>query len=184
MEEIKINIISLPKRTDRRESIIKQMELEGITSYKIWDGIPHVQPKIGINRAHKQIIQYAKDNNLPEIIIAEDDLVWSGSGAWKYFLDNKPNDFDLYVGSYYSGSHDGDNIVTGLRGLTLYCCSFRFFDKFLSLPESMHIDGAISLSGAKVIVCDQFVCRQAAGFSDQRKRHAENKIVGQKMFGE
>jgi hypothetical protein len=184
MEETVINIISLPKRTDRRESIVKQMELEGIDNYKIWDGIPHMQPKIGINRAHKQIVQYAKENNLEEVVVAEDDLMWTGTGAWKYFLSQKPVDYDLFVGNYYSGYHDSDCRVFGLRGLTLYFCHSRFFDKFLSLPEIMHIDGAIANSGAKVIVCEKFVCRQSPGFSDQRKRHTENKIIGKQMFGE
>ena len=185
MEEVTINIISLPKRTDRRTSIAKQMDLEKVTNYRIWDGVIHSQPKTGISRAHKQIVQYAKDSNLREVVVAEDDLMWTGTGAWKYFMDHKPYDFDIYVGSYYPRAyHDADFRVFGLRGMTLYVCNSRFFDKFLSLPEQMHIDGAIAMSGAKVIVCDQFVCYQSDGYSDQRKRYAENNIIDKKMFGE
>jgi hypothetical protein len=183
MEEMIINIISLPKRIERREAVIKQMEHEKC-SYRFFDGVAGPVAKTNISRAHKSVIQFAKDNNMNEVCVAEDDLIFSGSGGWKYFLENKPSDFDLYVGGYYSGTHDDKFVVSGLRGLTLYICSARFFDKFLSLPETMHIDGALAASGAKIIVSPLFVCFQAPGFSDQRKRHTENKIIGKKMYGE
>ncbi len=178
-----INIISLPKSTQRREAIIKEMEREKC-SYRFFDGVTGPVAKINISRAHKSVIQYAKDSDMDFVCVAEDDLQFSGTGAWEYFLDNIPHSFDIYVGSYYSGVHDKDCIVTGFRGLTLYIVAKSFYDKFLSLPETMHIDGALAVSGAKIIVSPLFVCRQAPGYSDQRKRHTENNITGKQMFGE
>lgn len=177
-----INIISLPKSVERRQAVVKEMEREKC-SYRFFDGVTGPIAKINISRAHKSVIQFAKDSDMECICVAEDDLQFSGTGAWKYFLENIPQDFDLYVGSYYSGSHDKDFIVTGFRGLTLYVVARKFYDKFLSLPETMHIDGALAMSGAKIVVSPLFVCRQAPGYSDQRKRHTENKIVGKEMFG-
>jgi hypothetical protein len=180
-----INIISLPKREDRRVAIIKQMEMEKCT-YQFFDGVQGAAAKTNISQAHKNVVRYAKEQGLSEIAIAEDDLVWTGTGAWKYFLENKPNDFDVYVGSYYSGSHDENFVVTGLRGLTLYIVHERYYDTFLSLPENTHIDGAIDRSGAKIIVSPLFVCMQQSGWSDQRKRYADDSILlkGKPMFGQ
>lgn len=180
---MEINIISLPKRQDRREAIVKQMEHQGC-SYKFWDGVTGKVAKTNISRAHKKIVAWAREQNLECCCIAEDDLQFCGSGAWQYFLDNMPTDADVYVGSYYSGSHDGNFVVTGFRGLTLYIIFQKAYDKFLSLPETMHIDGALAISGAKIVVCDKFVCRQAPGYSDQRRRFAENEIKGKEMFGQ
>lgn len=181
--ETVINIISLPKRQDRREAIIKQMEHQKC-AYRFWDGVTGKVAKTNISKAHKQIVDWANRESLPEVAICEDDLLFSGTGAWDYFLANKPKEFHVYVGSYYSGSHDENNAVTGFRGLTLYILNSSFYEKFLSLPETMHIDGALAVSGAKIVVSPLFVAVQAPGFSDQRKRHAENKLVGKQMYGQ
>lgn len=178
-----IHIINLKKRVDRRAEVTKQMEMEKC-SYMFWNGILGKTPKENVAAAHKQIIQHAKDNGLPEICVAEDDLQWTGSGAWKYFLENKPTDFDVYVGSYYSGKHDEKFIVKGFRGLTIYICAAKYYDTFLSLSESIHIDSAIDLSGAKIVVSPKFVATQSPGFSDQRRRFANDssKMVGKDLY--
>lgn len=178
-----INIISLPKSVERREAVIKEMEREKC-SYRFFDGVTGPVAKTNISRAHKSVIQYAKDSGMEMICVAEDDLQFTGSGAWKYFLENIHEDADIYVGSYYSGRHDENFVVTGFRGLTLYIIKESFYDKFLSLPEAMHIDGALAVSGAKIVVSPLFVCKQAPGYSYQRKRHTENNIVGKQMFGQ
>ena len=178
-----INIISLPRRQDRREQVIKQMEAEKC-QYRFFDGIELPSRIKGINLAHKSVIRWAKEQGLEYVIVAEDDLRWTGTGACKYFLDNIPLDYDLYVGSYYSGSHDENFVVKKFRGLTLYACHSRYYDKFLSLPDIMHIDGAIDISGAKIIVSPLFVATQEPGFSDQRKRYADdsNKMKGKELY--
>lgn len=174
----------MPKSVERREAVIKEMELEKC-SYRFFDGITGPVAKTNISRAHKSVIQYAKDSGMEAVCVAEDDLQFTGTGAWKYFLDNIPEEYDIYLSSYYpDGKHDENFVVSNFRGMTLFLCHSRFYDKFLSLPEHMHVDGAISLSGALVKVCPLFVTRQAPGYSDQRKRFAENNIVGKQMFGQ
>lgn len=168
-----INIINRISREDRRVEVTKQMEMEKC-AYTFWPGIEGKIPKINIHAAHKQIVKHAKEQEISSICIAEDDLVWSGSGAWKYFLDNQPKDADAYVGSYYSGSHDENFVVKGLCGLTLYIIYAKAYDLFLSLPEHRHIDSAFGNSGAKIIVSPLFVCRQSSGYSDQRKRFCDD----------
>ena len=187
-----INIIHLPNdpkyphREEREKSVIHQMNMEGC-KYKFWDGILDNNRKVGIGKAHKQIVQWAKDNDLESVCIAEDDLRWTGTGAWKYFMENIPSEFDIYVGSYYHGSHDANFIVTGgFSGLTLYVVKNSYFDRFLSLPGINHIDKEIDMSGAKIVVSPKFVCTQAPGYSDQRRKFVDDshRIKTKQLFGQ
>jgi hypothetical protein len=186
-----IHIIHLPNdpryphREEREKSVIHQMEMEGC-EYKFWDGILEKSRKVGINKAHKQIVQWAKDNNLESVCIAEDDLRWTGTGGWKYFIENTPSDYDIYTASYYSGSHDDNFVVTGFRGCTLYIVHSRYFNTFLSLPGVSHIDGEIDRSGAKIVVSPLFVAIQASGYSEQRRRFADDshRIKKKELFGQ
>jgi GR25 family glycosyltransferase involved in LPS biosynthesis len=43
--------------------------------YKIWPGIKTVRPSFGIAMAHQQVVKWAIQENLPEITIAEDDIL-------------------------------------------------------------------------------------------------------------
>lgn len=184
-EAMIINLISLPKRHDRRVDVTRQMEMEKC-SFTFWDGVEGKIPKANIHKAFKQIIKLAKDKNDVMCCIGEDDLQWCGTGAWKYFLDNIPKDFDVYTASYYSGSHDENFVVTGFRGMTLIIVHSRFYDKFLSLPEHIHIDSALAMSGAKIIVSPLFVATQRPGWSDQRKRYADDskRIAKKELYGQ
>lgn len=185
-----INIIHLandpkyPHREEREKSVIAEMEKEG-ASYRFWPGIIEKERKVGINKAHRQIVQWAKDNNLPRVTIAEDDLIWYGSGAWKYYLDHMPEDFDIYLSSYYHGKADENNIINSFSGMTLYTVSARYYDKYLSIPETMHIDTGISLIGGKFVCCPKFVSRQMPGYSEQRMRMVDdsNRHIGKPIFG-
>ncbi len=186
---MEINIIHLkndpkyPHREEREKSVIHQMEMEGC-EYKFWDGILEKSRKVGINKAHKQIVQWAKETNQLYVTIAEDDLLWYGSGAWKYYLDNMPEDFDLYLSSYYSGKADQYNIIKFFSGLTMYTVSNKYFDTFLSIPGKGHIDTELSIIGGKFVVCDKFVTKQMIGYSEQRRRVADDsrKHIGKPIY--
>lgn len=182
-ENAVINIINLRRRRDRRDAVTLQMEQEKAL-YVFWEGVEGKNPIENINRAHKNIIEFYKTQPFDYCFIAEDDLRWTGSGAWNYFLENIPKDFDMYIGSYYSGEHDDNFIVKGFAGMTLVCVHKRYYDTFLSLDPKRHIDKAIAASGAKIVVCPKFVCTQAPGHSDQRRRYADdsNRLKGKEMY--
>ncbi len=180
-----IQIINLPHRKERKEAVLKEMALEN-APYMFWDGIMMPMPKQGVSKAHKQIVRHAKEKNLPYVIIAEDDMKWTGTGAWKYFLDNIPKeDWDLYLSSYYSGQADSNNMIKNFCGLTLYAVHSRYFDTFLSVPENRHLDTALSMAGGKFYVSPLFCTTQAPGYSDQRGRFVDDsrRIKGKQLFG-
>lgn len=186
-----INIIHLPNdpkyphREEREKSVIEQMEMEGC-EYKFWPGIVCDPRKQGINKAHRQIVQWAKDTNQKSVTIAEDDLLFYASGAWQYYVDNMPEDFDIYLSSYYFGKAKEDNTVDSFSGLTLYTIHGRYFDKYLTIPEHIHIDTGVSLIGGKFVVCPKFVTKQMNGYSEQRGRFVDdsNRHIGKPIYGQ
>jgi len=172
-----IHIIHLPHRSDRYELLLKELENQHIKDFRIWDGI--VDKEIvsrGIAKAHKQIVKHAKALQLPEVLIAEDDLHFMAPGAFQYFLDNRPADYDIYLGGITWGQIKENNEVNDFSGITLYMVNSRFFDSFLSIPEDRDLDRQLRHKG-KFIVCNPMVAIQHDGFSDNYKRYFSFKTT-------
>lgn len=169
---MRLNIIHLPHgechpehRQKRWDNLMKEIAHQKI-DYRIWDGIKTTPGKVGCNWSHKMIIRNAKERGLEYCAIAEDDLCFYGSGAWDYFIKNIPKDFDLYLGGYSGGKPDENNIMKRFSSTGLYICHSRFYDKFLSVPETLHLDNALSIAGGKFVVCNPCVAYQMPGYSE------------------
>lgn len=178
-----VNIINLPHRVDRRKSATEQMIEQG-ASYMFWDGIMTKERRIGIALAHKQIIRDAQRRRLPMVLVAEDDIKFTHPNALKYFIQNIPRDFDIYLSSYYSGAANENYELKKFNGMTMYICAARYYDTFLGAEDRYHIDTALGLMGGKFVVCPKFVCYQIQGYSDQRRRFCNdsNRIKGRPMY--
>jgi hypothetical protein len=160
---LRLNIIC-GNRTERLPRLYKELETQGITDYEFWPGIYLPSIKASINAAHKQIVRYAQLAGWDEVAIAEDDLIFSSPYSWIFFLDKKPNDFDLYLSMIYLGTPNENNEVKDFTGLTMYIVKSKFYEKFLSVPDDDHLD--ILLAGlGKYVVCHPFVAKQSNGFS-------------------
>ncbi len=182
---MQVNIIHLPARTDRWQTLLSELSTQKISDYRIWDGvIDPITPFRGISKAHKQIVQFAKDDDLPEILIGEDDLHFTAPGAFTYFLNSKPADYDIYLGSIYHGNLKDDNSVDFFSGLTFYIINKKFYEKFLSSSEENHLDQELKDKG-KFVVCDPFAVIQHNGFSDNMKQYCnyDHYLKGRKLFG-
>lgn len=189
-----INVISLPKRTDRLRKFEIQATEQGF-DYKVWDGI--IDPLCvfrGINMAHKRIVMYAKTKKLNNICIAEDDCRFTSLGAWDYFLSQMPAKADMYFASFYEGKVDENNkLIKGnshnelLSGMTLYVVYERFYDVFLNINLLSHIDKSIGELSDKYefYVCNPFVAIQENGYSDNKKKECnyDKYMIGRKLFG-
>lgn len=179
-----INIIHLSDRLDRKKSLKKELTEQCILDYKIWGGIIDLKnPARGISKAHKQIVKYARNNSFKEILIAEDDLKFTSKGAFNFFLQNKPKDFDIYLAGIYFGELNTDSTVKDFSGLTCYIINQRFFDIFLSMPEDENLDRSLKNKG-KFVVCNPFTVIQYNGFSDNVKRDCnyDSYLQGRKLF--
>lgn len=163
---------------------MKELEVQNISDYVLWDGIyKYDSAKENINAAHKQIVEYAQLAGWDEVAIGEDDLRFFAPGAWDYFLANKPKDFDLYLSSIYMGDIKEDNTVDYFCGFGLYIVHSRFYDKFLSVDRHEHIDRAMKGLG-KFVVCNPMIAEQTDGFSsntgkDEKYHHLLN---GRNLF--
>lgn len=157
---------------ERYLSFTKEMNEQCISDYRVWDGI-HDSNKIrAISRSHKQIVQYAKDALLPEICIMEDDCFFTGKGAFEYYLQNKPVEFDIWLGGLSNLLKRQDDYITDFRGLLLYTIHERFYDKFLSIPENVNIDAGLKGLG-KYYLCPKIVCGERPGYSYHRKKNVD-----------
>ena len=73
----KILYINLASRPDRRQLILKQFEKAGVPAAKILRidaTYNEVHGAIGCSHSHVQALTYAIDNNLPNVLIFEDDI--------------------------------------------------------------------------------------------------------------
>jgi hypothetical protein len=183
-EIVEIHCIHDPARTDRYDLMQKEIETQGLT-VRYWPAIkdPLNRVFVGISQAHKQIIRWAKENNLPEVCVMEDDCFFFAPGAWDYYLSKKPENFDLYLGNVFFGLKE-DGTVDDHCGNTLYICHARFYDTFLAVPELNHLDRALAWKG-RYVVCDPMVCSQQKGYSDNKKcvDSYERYLVGKRLFG-
>lgn len=158
-----LNIITGSK-SERIPRLYKELSEQGITDYKFWPGVFLPSVKKSINLAHKQIVEWAYENDLPEVAIAEDDFKGTNPNSWNFFLQNKPADFDIYLSSVFMGDLDGENKVHDFTGLTLYIIKNQFFAKFLTTPDDDHLDVLLGGLG-DYRVCNPFTFIQYDGVS-------------------
>jgi len=181
-----VNVINLEHRTLRMEQF-HQQSLEQGFEYKRWEGIvfPHDR-KRGVYAAHSQIVRDAKEKKLPCVLIAEDDCRFMDIGAFKYFIDNIPSDYDLYQSMIYVGDIIDNRIVDLFSGMTMYMVHERFYDFFLSLPESCHVDRELGKyhSQFKYMVCPRFTTFQDGSKSDNTQMTCNYSpyLKGRKLY--
>lgn len=171
------NIIHNYDRADRFKTLIYELKTQKISDYMMWNSIhDEKSPQRGINRAHKKIVKWAKQENLDEVLIFEDDIKFCGKQAFEYFIYNKPIDFDIYLGGIYFGKIEEDNSVKQFGALHCYIVNKRFYDTFLNVSDDEHLDGALAGLG-KYIVCNPFAAVQYNGYSDNNKRYYNYDVL-------
>lgn len=187
-----LNIIHLSHRIERRQSFLEEMNTQNI-AFNIWDGITVYKESCrNISAAHKAIVRVAKEKKWPYAIIAEDDIKFSHPNSWKYYLSQMPKDFDLYVGLMYDGITDGNGRIITTKGMsgtnTLYCISERFYDFFLAIDDSKHLDRELGKFATlnKYILCEPMVCYQMNGYSSNFKRmmNYDAYLQDKKLYGQ
>lgn len=174
------HVIINPNNPRPKDQLYLELDQEGITA-KFWPCIEDNNNVVrSINLSHKQIVQFAIDHHIPEICIMEEDIMFTASGGWQYFLDNKPPDFDLYLGGTYGlnevafsriRNNTGPVEIHNFAGLHCYIINESYYSKFLSIPEDQHIDNQPGMG--KFYVCSPFVALQRPGYSYNAKRNVD-----------
>lgn len=169
--EPRLNIILDSRMPEKYENIIKELSAQNITDYEVWPCLLYPNVVTAINCSHKMIVQDAKEKGLEECCIAEDDLMFPSKNGWRYFLQNKPEDFHIYsAGNYLSfqrpkehGAMKAECIV----GFQLYIIHSSYYDEFLNTPEDKHID--TEQKSDKMYVVYPFAALQRRGYSANNK---------------
>lgn len=170
----------------RHQNYLDQCSDNGI-KFKVSSGVTsELQTFHNINLAHKKVIAQAKADGLESCLIAESDFVMSSPGAWKYFLSQLPESYDLFCGLIYHGTVQDGRILSAFSGgLTMYSIHSRFYDDVLGITVDEHIDREIGkrFSQTKeLLCCVPMVCTQLGGYSYNLVRsltytEIENRLV-------
>ena len=179
-----VNCINLEKREDRLLSVSKQAKQQGFP-VKFYEGISdkYLVPFKNISKAHKKIVQEAKDNSLETVTIMEDDCVFTAPNAFDYYVSKMPDDFDIFLGMIYAGEIKEGRIMNGFSGLTFYTVHNSFYDEFLAANPNDHLDRFLGNTAYKnkYYVCEPFVCYQSGGMSDNLRIKMDYKVYHEKM---
>jgi hypothetical protein len=187
---MKVFVINLPARTERLEQFTNQAKEQGFKfEVQCGEEFKHDRKK-GITRSHQACVRKAKEAGEPMVAIFEDDTLFLGKGAWDYFLSTIPEKFHLYFTMFYSGSMTEENKINAkCSGMTGYIIHESFYDAFLAIPESSHIDRESTglFKDYDFYVCPQFVCEQDGSFSDNIRKAVgsyRTLLRGKKLYGE
>lgn len=170
-------------REERALSIVKQSKQYGFP-VRFWEGVIEQHGHTGISKAFKKIIKNAMDAGLPRVLIAEDDMIFTSPGAYNYFIDKIPEDYDIYLGGVYSAQYSDDGrIINGYSGNTLMMINERFYDFILSDEKNDHLDRWLGNFAYrfKYFVCLPFVVRQMEGWSENHRKETRHESYLQKM---
>jgi GR25 family glycosyltransferase involved in LPS biosynthesis len=185
MERVeKIFVINLAHRSDRLESIKKELENIGfIDKMEIVPGvIIEGRPEAGIASAHSACIELSKKRGYEIVMILEDDCKFIVDGytfnnELKVFFDTCPCDWNgLWVGSFWQV----ENIERFNYNWVVPLCfcqdtatiiNNRFYDELLEsykicIEDNINMDEYVS-SKIPIYVLKTRLCCQADGYSDR-----------------
>jgi hypothetical protein len=179
--------MNLDSRKDRWELVtedfkklqkLMDIKLERISAVPIPD-----KPQLGVAQTVHKIINIAKEKNLDNILILEDDLYIIEAQKIVDCLSDAPKDWDILSGGVYH--YIPDNSVNENWMKMRDFCSLHFiiirntiYDSVLKCDGSNHIDralGALVRSGKiKMYLMHPMPCQQRPGFSNIRKRNVDD----------
>lgn len=156
------------------------------------NGVTNSKPMLGIAQAHINCILIAKQNEWPEVLIMEDDVVFQGKEKTAPYLNealkNVPEDWEVLLGGLYGvGRSDAVGQLTKANdywsrvgefcGIHFYIVNKTAYNKIIEgYDEKTHFDRWINKGGKKTkcYVTNKFVATQSAGYSDQRNKYVDD----------
>lgn len=180
------NIIRNPNRPILVGQLLNELQRQGITDYKLWDSISiaHRPRRTGISKAHKQIVEWALIEQIPEVCIMECDVWFPASDGWQYFIYNKPEKYHLYLSGITRGDILENNITKRYTGQFCYFIHESFYTTFLRADENLDIDGAMSGMG-NFVVCNPFAGFCYPGWSENQQGVVDysHLLIGREVYG-
>ena len=192
-------VINLDKRPDRWQQFQEDWKDTPINLIR-FKAVEHKFGGVGCTRSHLALIQHAKDNNMPYVLVLEDDAIPTEqfTKLWKRCLTYIENHFDEwdvfnggptivyknYIKKLTSSFWKSDNV----KGTQFVIYNKKCYDKLLtweSLPEKLEnkpiIDEFISYPHLSLQTYGiyPFISIQRPGFSDVTKDYKNRSVYKQ-----
>lgn len=192
----KVVCLNLKKRTDRKSKFISQVNDLNLGNFDFFESIdgslldinkynPNLLPgEIGIILTNLEVIKKAKENNLNNILIVEDDCVFDTNliNNFESLYKSVPEDWDmLYFGgnhNYNSGRKINDNVIQVRNTFAIHCVAIKshLFDEIIDLISTFRTQIDVlycELQRKYNVYCFYpAIAKQSLDFSD-----IQNKIV-------
>jgi hypothetical protein len=171
-----INVIFNPNHPepDRLDRLLAELTRQGLDADKvdIWPCIRGRETvEASINASHKMLVRMARELGLPEIAIMEEDVHFPAPDGYSYWMENLPaGDWDIYFAGTYD-SRVGDRVPRP-RGMHAYIIRSWFYDKFLAVDPTEHIDQALRDLG-DFRVCYPYAAIQRPGWSVNKREEVD-----------
>jgi len=196
----KIVCINLDKRQDRWDKVIDECSKHSIKieRFSAIDGdflssrSYLKQGELGCALSHLKIIEKAKNENLKNILILEDDVEFDADVNKKFFdyIVNLPEWDFLYLGANHALNNKcmsasespvkvSENIYKLKEAYSMHCYAVQcsFFDKVLNFQNNLHAPIDVLYSQlhkqSRSYVIYPSLAWQAEGFSDIQKKYVD-----------
>jgi len=166
-------IINLEHRTDRYDHMVNEMKKLSIP-YEFVKGI--IDETKTCFQSQKKCIQLAKDNNLPYVLVLEDDALFTDNAIEileKTFSEIQTLQWDMFfLGANLQepAIRISDSVLklNGAYAAHAYMVHERFYDTILNLPHICEMDVHYHnlMSKHNIYMCDPMIAYQLPSHSD------------------
>lgn len=193
---MEVQCINLPHRADRRHHITTMCQRYPFLNVRFVEAVQHENGAVGCLRSHKKIVQSAKDEGRPYVIVIEDDCdfilrpevlkqqldtivqyvtnhpevqIVNGCGNLIHFtIDSR----ELFGGTVFLRSPD-------VRTTHIIVYTASSYDTVLNFPETFAIDE--QLNTCRMVYTYPYLARQLVGFSDISKHVVDYTNIDRSM---
>lgn len=157
-------------RPEKYDLFVAELERQKLYDWEIFHCEKNQKRVIveSISESFKSVIREAKEKGEKEIAIFEDDIMFPNVKGWDYFIKNKPDVFDIYIG----GSYAIDNRIEYKAPITkvdwyvgnqLIIVNESYYDTWLNSDSTQHCD-SVHKKGL-FYLCWPMVALQRSGWS-------------------
>lgn len=186
-------IITLPERSDRRETLQQRLDRAEDWPFPApayWDGVRERSPDWfrssngawGCRQAHLKLLRQQWTRGIDSTLVLEDDVIWSPGLAarWNTIASNIPSNWDMIMlgGEHIAPPTIVDSHVVrthNTRRTHAYIVRLKAIPLLIRTWEQArrHIDHALTdfQHNARVYAVDPFLLGQDAGHSDISTQH-------------
>jgi hypothetical protein len=130
--------INLDRRTDRNESMLKQLKVFDKSKIHRASAVDNSEnPILACATSHLNAIKMARDKNFPNVLILEDDAIWEnvkkGYDSFKKLVEN-PYDV-IMLGATFKSYNIKTSRINNAQSAASYLINSSYYDKIITRIE-------------------------------------------------